>query len=195
MIMQKLSASEEKFGIDSSSDLWSKYFPEKINNISSKEYILRYTWNRPRDIIRLLNIAKENSKNATCFTQDMFDAAMRSYSQKSWEEITEELSLTYDSDDLKAIKKLLTNISVPFTFYDLLKRLDDLDKIYDYVNRFNERHKLINVLEQLFNSGVIGNSGQRMRFKFLKDDDLDPLGNMIIHTPLRNYFAVQSAKN
>lgn len=48
-------------------------------------------------------------------------------------------------------------------------------------------------MEQLFASGVIGNSGQRMRFKFLKDDELDPLDNMIIHTPLRNYFAVQSS--
>ena len=43
--------------------------------------------------------------------------------------------------------------------------------------------------------GVLGNSGQRMRFKFLKDDDLDPVGKMIIHTPLRNYFAVQASKN
>ena len=120
---------------------------------------------------------------------------MRSYSKKSWNEIAEELSLIYDSEDLNAIKKLFTNIGVPFTLGDLNDRLKQFGGYYDYVKRFNERHQLISVLEQLFNTGVIGNSGQRMRFKFLKDDDLDPSGKMIIHTPLRNYFAVQSNKS
>ncbi len=193
MILQKLKVCEENFGIQDDQDLWKKYFPDTINNMSSKEYILRYTWQRPRDVIRILNIAKETAGDSTYFTQEIFDASMRTYSQKSWNEIAEELSLIYDADDLKAIKKLLTNIGVPFTLNDLSERLKQLGAIYDYVDRLNGRHKLINVLEQLFNSGVIGNSGQRMRFKFLKDDDLDPLGNMIIHVPLRNYFAVQSA--
>ena len=160
---------------------------------TQSRYILRYTWHRPRDIIRILNIAKDNAGNSTCFTQEIFDASIRIYSQKSWNEIAEELSLIYDADDLRAIKKLLSNIGVPFTLNDLSERLRNLGTIYDYVDRFNNRHELIDVLEQLFASGVIGNSGQRMRFKFLKDDELDPLDNMIIHTPLRNYFAVQSS--
>lgn len=193
MILNKLKVCEETLGIEDDSDLWKKYFPNTINNMSSKEYILRYTWHRPRDIIRILNIAKDNAGNSTCFTQEIFDASIRIYSQKSWNEIAEELSLIYDADDLRAIKKLLSNIGVPFTLNDLSERLRNLGTIYDYVDRFNNRHKLIDVLEQLFASGVIGNSGQRMRFKFLKDDELDPLGNMIIHTPLRNYFAVQSS--
>lgn len=194
MILQKLKVCEENFKIYDGQDLWAKYFPATINKMSSKEYILRYTWQRPRDIIRILNIAKENAGDSTYFTQEIFDASMRTYSQKSWNEISEGLSLIYDADDLKAIKKLLTNIGVPFTLNVLSDRLEKLGAIYDYVARFNTRHKLISVMEQLFNSGVIGNSGQRMRFKFLKDEDLDPLGNMIIHVPLRNYFAVQSAK-
>lgn len=193
MVLQKLKVSEEKWGINDDQDLWEKYFPRTINNMNSREYILRYTWQRPRDVIRLLNIAQEAAGNSTYFTQGIFDASMRTYSQNSWNEIAEELSLIYDADDLKAIKKLLININVPFTLNDLSERLKQLSKIYDYVERFNDRHKLINVLEQLFNAGVIGNSGQRMRFKFLKDDDLDPLGKMIIHVPLRNFFAVQSA--
>lgn len=195
MILQKLKVCEENCGIKDDQDLWEKYFPPTINNISSKEYILRYTWQRPRDIIRMLNIAKDNAGNATAFTQEIFDASMRTYSQKSWNEISEELSLIYSTDDLKAIKKLFTNIGVPFTLNDLSKRLEDLSNFYDYVAKFQNQYKLIDVLERLFNSGVIGNSGQRMRFKFLKDDDLDPLGKMIIHVPLRNYFAVQSANH
>lgn len=193
MVTQRIKVCEEQYGIKDDGDLWYKYFPPTINNMNSKEYILRYTWHRPRDIVRLLNLAKEHAGDAGCFTQDIFDATMRAYSQRSWNETSEELSLIYDSEDLKAIKKLFTNIGVPFTLSDLRFRLDQLGEIYDYVKRFNERYQLINVLEQLFNVGVIGNSGQRMRFKFLKDDDLDPVGKMIIHTPLRNYFAVQSS--
>ena len=195
MITQKIRVCEENEGINDDTDLWYKYFPSTINGMNSKEYVLRYTWHRPRDIVRMLTLAKESAGDSDAFTQDIFDAIMRTYSQRSWNEISEELSLIYDSDDLKAIKKLFANIGVPFTLKELTARLEELGELYDYVNRFNQRYKLIDVLEKLFSVGVLGNSGQRMRFKFLKDDDLDPAGKMIIHTPLRNYFAVQSSKN
>ena len=193
MIIQKIRICEEKFDIKDEGDLWYKYFPKSINGMNSKEYVLRYTWHRPRDIVRLLNLAKDHARKSSCFTQDIFDATMREYSKKSWVETSEELRLIYDDNHLKAIKKLFSNIGVPFTLGDLRSRLEQLGEIYDYVEKFNERYRLIDVLEQLFSVGVIGNSGQRMRFKFLKDDDLDPIGKMIIHTPLRNYFAVQSS--
>lgn len=192
MIIHKIKASEELAGIPDSGDIWKRYFPATINEYESKEYILRYTWHRPRDIVRLLGIAQEYSGNSSQFTQEIFDKTMRVYSEKSWNEIAEDLSLIYDKMELKTIKKLFTNISVPFTFGELNKRLNSLSEKYDYIAAFKEKHKLIDVLDQLFDSGVIGNSGQRMLFKFLKDGDLDPTGNMIIHQPLRNYFAVQS---
>lgn len=195
MVIQKIRVCEENEGIKDDTDLWYKYFPLTINGMNSKEYVLRYTWHRPRDIVRMLTLAKESSGDSDIFTQDIFDTIMRTYSQRSWNEISEELSLIYDSNDLKAIKKLFTNIGVPFTLNELRSRLEQLGELYDYVERFNERYKIIDVLERLFSAGVLGNSGQRMRFKFLKDDDLDPIGKMIIHTPLRNYFAVQSSKN
>ncbi len=193
MIEQKIRVSEQNFNINDDGDLWSKYFPPTINNIDSKEYILRYTWHRPRDIVRMLGIVQESAGDSKYFTQDLFDKNMRDYSEKSWIEIAEDLSLIYNNGDLKAIKRLFTNIAVPFTFGDLRRRLDELGEIYEYVADFKKRHSLIDVLDQLFDAGVIGNSGQRMLFKFLKDGDLDPTGKMIIHIPLRNYFAVQSA--
>lgn len=195
MVIKKIRVCEENEGINDDTDLWYKYFPSTINGMNSKEYVLRYTWHRPRDIVRMLTLVKEHSGDSDFFTQDIFDTIMRTYSQRSWNEISEELSLIYDSDDLMAIKKLFTNIGVPFTLNELRSRLERLGKLYNYVKRFNERYQLIDVLERLFYVGVLGNSGQRMRFKFLKDDDLDPIGKMIIHTPLRNYFAVQSSKN
>lgn len=193
MVEHRIRASEEDAGIYDSGDLWGKYFPPTINDMDSKEYILRYTWHRPRDVVRMLSIAQDSVGDAEYFSQDIFDKIMRDYSEKSWNEIAEDLSLIYSGSDLKSIKKLFTNIAVPFTFSDLNTRLDELGKMYDFVADFQKRHQLINVIDQLFEAGVLGNSGQRMLFKFLKDSDLDVTGKMIIHVPLRNYFAVQSA--
>ena len=39
-------------------------------------------WHRPRDIVRLLNLAKDHARKSSCFTQDIFDATMREYSKK-----------------------------------------------------------------------------------------------------------------
>lgn len=67
--------------------------------------------------------------------------------------------------------------------------------IYPYVEDFFKRNRMIDFLEKMYEWGVIGNSGQRMMFKFLGDRDLAPTENMVLHRPLRNLFAVQSRKN
>jgi len=130
--------------------------------------------------------------NSSTFSQEMFDRALQDYSEKSWNEFAEELRLTYSQDDLLAIKKVLTNIELPFSFNYISNRVKELAVIYPYVSAFNEKHKLIDVLEKLFEWGIIGNSGQRMIFKFMRDGDLAPTENMVIHKPLRNFFAVKS---
>ena len=53
---------------------------------------------------------------------------------------------------------------------------------------------MIDFLEKMYEWGVIGNSDTRIAFKFLGDRDLAPTNKMIIHTPLRNFFAVRSRK-
>lgn len=48
------------------------------------------------------------------------------------------------------------------------------------------------ISQEMFDCGVIGNSGRRMTFKFLGDRDLSPMDDMIFHRPLRNFFGVKS---
>lgn len=192
LIENKIIASEKQKGINEHEDVWDKYFPDYINDMKVKKYILNYSWNRPRDVIRMLGLVQQYSGVSKKFTQEMFDRAMQDYSEKSWNEIVEELRLTYSDNDIKAIKKIFTNVEVPFSFSYLSKRIRKLGEIYDYVELFAKKYKLIDVLEKLFDWGVIGNSGQRMVFKFLGDRDLAPTENMIIHKPLRNFFAVKS---
>ena len=195
IIENKIHASEKINGYPLSEDVWSTYFVPKVNGNEVRKHILSYTWQRPRDIIRMLRFVQDESRGEELISQEMFDRAMQKYSESSWNEIAEELVLSYtDIKDIDAVKKFFTGIEVPFTFTDCCKRAEDLGAIYDYVKVFFEKYKMIDFLEKMYEWGVIGNSGARMAFKFLGDRDLAPTNKMIIHTPLRNFFAVRSRK-
>ena len=192
LIENKIIACEEMHGITEHGDIWRKYFPDKINGIQTKKYILNYSWMHPRDIVRLMNCVLRQHNNEKKFTQEMFDRAMKSYSSASWGEITEGLSLKYSAEDILLIKRILTNIEVPFTFQALSIRLGELADIDTKYSEFRNRHSLNDVLDDLFDFGVIGNTGQRMIFKFMEDDDLAITEDLMIHKPLRNFFGVKS---
>ena len=66
--------------------------------------------------------------------------------------------------------------------------------LYDYVEKFSNKYKMTDVLEMLFDWGIVGNSGERMVFSFLGYKEMDITKPMIIHTPLRNFFQVASKK-
>lgn len=193
LIENKIHASEREKGCPITEDVWSTYFASEINGIEVRKYILSYSWQRPRDVIRMMKLVQSEWKNEEVFSQEMFDKAMQRYSEKTWNEIAEELILSYpDEKDIQAIKKFFTGIKVPFSFQYLNRRAEDLGNIYDYVDSFFKKNRMIDFLEKMFEWGVIGNSGSRMIFKFLGDRDLSPMDDMILHRPLRNFFAVRS---
>lgn len=196
LVENKIHASENLLGLAITEDVWAEYFDDEINNTETRKYILSYTWQRPRDIIRMMKFVQDQcSSTSTKFTQEMFDKAMQQYSERAWGEISEELALAYtDKNDLIAIKKFFTGISVPFTFKELNTRVEELSVIYEYIDEFFKKYKMVEFLENMFKWGVIGNSGSRMIFKFLGDNDLSLSDPMIIHRPLRNFFAVKSNK-
>lgn len=195
IIENKIHASELLNGYKPTDNVWDTYFAEKINEMEVRKYILSYTWQRPRDIIRMLKFVQDEGQGEEIISQEMFDRAMQKYSESSWNEIAEELVLSYTGPrDIEAIKKFFTRIEVPFTFSYCNDRAKTLGDIYDYVKDFFARNKMIDFLEKMYEWGVIGNSGARMAFKFLGDRDLAPTDNMIIHTPLRNFFAVTYKK-
>lgn len=193
LIENKIHASEKAMGYPMTEDVWKTYFAPKINDMEVRKYILSYTWQRPRDIIRMMRLVQDQWKGEDVISQEMFDRAMQKYSENTWNEIAEELILSYsDEKDIQAIKKFFTGIQVPFTYSYLNKRAEKLGVIYDYVNEFFKKTKMIDFLEKMFEWGIVGNSGQRMVFKFLGDRDLSPMDDMILHRPLRNFFAVKS---
>lgn len=193
LVESKIHASEKMAGIQESENVWKTYFTPVINGVEVRKYILNYSWQRPRDVIRMMRLVQDQWNGEEIISQEMFDRALQKYSENTWNEIAEELVLSYPHEkDMLAIKKFFTGISVPFTFSYLNKRAQELGEIYDYVKVFFEKYKMIDFLEKMFEWGIIGNSGQRMVFKFLGDRDLSPMDDMILHKPLRNFFAVKS---
>lgn len=194
IIENKIHVSERMNDCPPTSDIWKTYFDKTINDEETRKYILNNSLYRPRDVIRMMLAIQEHSKTADKFSQASFDKSQQEYSRRMWTELTDELRLSYSENEIEAIFTLLNRITLPFTFDSLQSRIDSLGKIYPNIKAFFEKEPLINVLEKLYKLGVIGNTGERMNFVFLERPALDPVGMMVIHTPLRNYFSVQYKK-
>lgn len=191
IVESKIRASEQINGFPPSNNVWAEYFCGEVNGEETRRFILNNSLYRPRDIIRLMLAVHDHIGKAEKFTQEMFDKAQQEYSELMWTEIKDELRLSYSEDEVNAIFILLNRITIPFSYDSIIKRIGMLQKFYPNLPTLLDNSKLTNVLNKLYELGVIGNTGKPMNFVFLSRPALDLLGMMVIHTPLRNYFAVQ----
>jgi hypothetical protein len=196
LLEKKINASEKEQNLKTeSNDVWETYFENKIQGMEIRKFLLNFSWYRPRDVIRMMTFAQEYcNKETEKFNQRVFDEAIQQYSNNMWNEVSEEISLKYTKEDMKAIEKIFTGIQVPFGFSDINSRMKEKAGLYDCVEKFSNKYKMTDVLEMLFDWGIVGNSGERMVFSFLGYKEMDITKPMIIHTPLRNFFQVASKK-
>lgn len=194
IVESKIRASEQINKVNSSNDIWKEYFCDEINGEETRKFILNNTLYRPRDIIRLMLAVHNQIGTAEKFTQEMFDKAQQEYSELMWTEIKDELRLSYSEDEVNAIFTLLNRITMPFSYDSLIERIAMLGKFNPNIPKFLNNSNLTQILNKLYELGIIGNTGKPMNFVFLSRPALDLLGMMVIHTPLRNYFAVQYKK-
>ena len=85
------------------------WFPGQINGKDTVNYILDNGWNKPRDIVRLLIAAQNDSIhcNDTSFTQATFDTLRKEYSKNSLTEVRQELQSLYTSEEIEMVIRLL----------------------------------------------------------------------------------------
>lgn len=195
IINKKIQSTEKSLGfsnISTDEEVWNKYFPVQIWNRSAQEYILHRTWYRPRDIVRILNIAQQQFPNETSFSHHVFDSINKEYSTQSWIEHAEELRTAYSESEIDGIRKLLTSIVCPFNLNQISIACDAKRKLYNDLDQLLQKHKLGDILSLLYRIGIIGNTGQKIRYSFRGDDELVIENNMKIHDPLWNYLSVES---
>lgn len=191
IIENKIRASEQMNGFAQSSNVWEEYFSNEVNGEETRKFILNNSLYRPRDVIRMMSAIHNQIGTAERFTQEVFDKAQQEYSELMWTEIKDELRLSYSEEEVEAIFVLLNRIKMPFSYDSLIERIAQLGRFYPNIPELMDNAKLTQVITKLYDLGVIGNTGKPMNFIFLGKTAIDPLGMMVIHTPLRNYFSVQ----
>lgn len=197
IITNKISVSEKYHELEegtSASEIWERYFPKQIQGNTTPQYILHQTWYRPRDLIRLLVLVKNQYPNSFNFSHKAFDDARKQYSNDSWIEIVEELRTSYSENDIDGIKRLFYGITSPFTYDDIVGRSNMLRTRYDEINQLLDKHKVGKILSDCYRVGILGNMGKKVRWVFRGDDDIILEEQMTIHQALWPFLSVQKIR-
>ena len=137
-----------------SSPKFQQWFPEKINNKDTANYILDNGWNKPRDIVRLLIAAQNDSLhcNDTVFTQAAFDSLRKEYSKNSLTEIRQELQSLYSSEEIEMVLRMLRGGPQYTTAEEIRKRAAKKSRARIF---WDERQD--DILEDFYRVGLWGN--------------------------------------
>lgn len=104
ILMKRISVAS-----DGKPQSFQEWFPEKVNGKDTVNYILDNGWNKPRDIVRLLIAAQNDSIHCddSAFTQATFDTIRKEYSKNSLTEIRQELQSLYTSEEIEMVIRLV----------------------------------------------------------------------------------------
>jgi cold shock CspA family protein len=195
ILVKRIETSEKQYNHTTNQTteaIWSSYFPKKINGIDTPRYILHQTWYRPRDIVRLLGLAKAAYPESIKFNQQVFDGTRLQYSTDCWTEIVEELKAKYTNKQIDAIRRIFTGISSNFDFNYIYKRVSTIKEIYSDVNELLNHYKLDVILTDAYRIGIIGNMDTKARFAFRGQDDILLEKKMMIHQALWPTLSIES---
>ena len=149
ILMKRISVACK--GIPQNFDDW---FPQTVNNKDTVTYILENGWNKPRDIVRLLIAAQNDSLhcNDTSFTQASFSTLRKEYSKNSLSEIRQELQSLYSNAEIELVIRLLRGGPRITTPEQIRKRAAKGSKARLF---WEERHD--EILEDFYRVGFWGN--------------------------------------
>lgn len=195
MLINRLINSQpiEKRNI-SESDIWLSYFDEFVNinypNQTSMNYVLDQTWNKPRDVIRLFTLIQQKYEGYTRISNVCFESVRKQYSQAAWEEFSNELSAKYSPEEIDGIKQVLIGIGTTFSLEDFSKKINEKAKHFKSVSILQEKRLAAEILQDIYQVGIIGTERKWKRFSFKGDQDFDSTASCIIHYPLRRFFSI-----
>jgi len=170
------------------------WFPDYINNKETINYILDNGWNKPRDIVRFLIAAQNDSMhcNDTKFSQAAFDTLRKEYSKNSLAEIRQELQALYTSDEIEMVIRLLRGGFEITTAEQIRKKARKGSVAREFWDAKSE-----NILEDFYRVGFWGNvnhKGLRPRWRWNHKGDTGVLVNddweLAIHCALYSELAI-----
>lgn len=130
------------------------WFPEKVKGKDTVNYILDNGWNKPRDIVRFLTAAQNDSLhcNDTTFTHAAFDNLRAEYSKNSLTEIRQELQSLYTSEEIEMVCHALRGGARVVTADTIRKRMPKGSKAREFWD-----NKKDDILEDFYRVGFWGN--------------------------------------
>ncbi|MGY4798141.1 P-loop ATPase, Sll1717 family [Lysinibacillus fusiformis] len=197
LILHKIRQSVSEYSTLDNRALYKKLFPKKINDKEVVDYLLDYSFGRPRDIIRYLQLIIESNPLEKTFEPSYFKDCAQNYSTWFYHELMNEISIRPNKNEI--IDGIL-----------LIKNLKKRNMKYQQIEQYYETHKsdypniknLKDVLKQLFKIGVIGNSWIHRRdskgepiyyysWGYRDDSTKDPnfSQHFVVHYGLKKYFS------
>lgn len=151
ILLKRIAVCEDNESCDYK-EVYNRWFPEKIHGIEPASYILNNSWCKPRDMVRLLSIAKSGMYNSSrAFSQSVFNSISKSYSEESLSEIKEELRALYDPAEIDTIINCFMGYKTAFSVSQLKKRVSTYYAGTVIDTHFNQ------VIEDLYRLGFLGN--------------------------------------
>ncbi|AQS62601.1 hypothetical protein AGRHK599_LOCUS275 [Rhizobium rhizogenes] len=200
-LIQKKIAVSAKISEDS---VWKTFFPDNINNQEFFRFILNSSYYRPRDVVRLLRVARDFRDSDAKFSTEHFDRTSTEYSKQTWLEITEELLATYSNIEIDALQKLFLGFKTHFFKGDIIERVENRHKTDRAINDMFKKHDLGKVLSDLYRIGVVGNDfvaidqrGKRRvrhRWVFRGNATLNDAERMAFHKSLWKHLSLVEAR-
>lgn len=197
LILHKVRQSVDEYAELNNQDLYKKLFPKKIAGKDVISYLLDYSFGRPRDIIRYLQLIIDNNPNEKTFNPQYFKDCAQEYSNWFYQELMNEISIRPNKNEIIDGVTLINNLKKPYMKYQQIEQYYEDHKL-DYPNIKN----LKDVIKQLFKLGVIGNSwvhGKNPKgelfyhFSWGYRDDSPKEPNFsqtfVIHYGLKKYFS------
>lgn len=165
MILHKIKVSNSEFSNMDYSSIYETLFPQKIDNKNMVNYLLDYSFGRPRDIINYLNIIKESYGDESRITATMFSNCKSHYSRRFKKELYNELHIH-------------TSVNYADQILGLLKDFGKRTFLYDDIEFYYEGHKdlypdiknLKECINTLYIFGVIGNSVKNPQYNRRKNN-------------------------
>lgn len=153
-ILIKVRESVDKFKFYDEEELYNRLFPfDRIEKRGLMEYILDYSFGRPRDLINYLNIIKETFPMDKYFKPEHFRGCKVKYSWNFYNELKNELSLYCGKEEIDDYFGLLR---------DFNKYRFGYEDIKEYFNENRQRYQAVEELDEyltfFYKFGIIGNS-------------------------------------
>lgn len=201
IVQRKLRQSEIAHHGSAARDtaLWSRYFDEYVGRKAVERFLLDASFMRPRDIIRRLTVCTRTAPTMHKFSEDVLAGSIPDYSREMWGEIAEELVPRYFTQEVKAIEQLLYGYYTRFILDSFKVRLDARCKLDPYARQLRERMGAVELLNDLFRLGAVGNIVERNgkgRFDWYYSGrkTFDPYGTIVVHPSLWSHLALSTKR-